>query len=169
MDQAWFEGLPDASRLWVVLLAMPIRPEHRLGFDAELEGMLSSWRHKGQSYQAQSLLLEDQVLLIAEPLLAESPSGCAIDGMLRKLGRLLEEIRVRPLGDHEVLLRVDGKLEAHDRSELLPLFEHRRISCRTPMLDRSLQDLAQLRAGRLERPLAETWVGRKHGLSLLQE
>jgi len=165
MDRELFAGLSDATRLWVTVLERPMAESHCPDFEVSLREMLEAWRHKGQAYSADFVFLDRQILLIAEPLLAEAPSGCAIDGMLRKLSRILGDAQVRSVCDHEVVLRIEGRLEVHSRSELLPLFDSHRIGPETPVIDRSLHDLSQLRAGHLERPLAHTWIGRKHGLS----
>lgn len=161
-----FPALPDDARLWVLALAPPPPGADDAALAAGLEGILAAWRHKGQAYRAGWVLLEGgRLLLVAEPTMASAPSGCAIDGMLRKV-TALAAAEGRPLLDEDrVLARVSGELRDFGRDELEARLADGTLGPATPVLDRSLHHLAQLRADRLERPLASTWIGRRHGVA----
>jgi len=163
-----FPGFPDETRLWVMVLDHPLDAMGTVQFETGIRGILEAWRHKGQAYEAAWVFRDAQLLMIAEPLLAVAPSGCAIDGMLRKVERVASEVGARLGTDSEVLLRCDGRLELHCRTELACLLEKGRICSETLLVDRSLHNLAQLRQGCLERPLVKTWIGRKYGLAIMQ-
>ena len=159
--------LPDQSRLW--LLALESFPD--LATEARLRhglaDILAQWRHKGQVYQGEGLLLEPQLIAVAEPNLATQPSGCAIDGMLRKVHRLVEQLRldlVDPAAS--ILVRRGGRLEAIPKADIQAGLDDGSLDGNTPVLDLSLYSLEDLRAGRLEAPLASTWVGRKYQVSV---
>ena len=160
-------ALPAHSRLW--LLALDTVPD--LAVEARLRrglaDILAQWRHKGQVYQAEGLLLEPQLIAVAEPNLATQPSGCAIDGMLRKVHRLVEQLQlglVDPAAS--ILVRSGGRLLAIPKAEIQARLEDGTLDGNTPVLDLSLYSLEDLRSGRLEAPLAGTWVGRKHRVSV---
>lgn len=155
-----FPGLPDEARLWVIAIG-----EGAAGIEEGLADILGRWRHKGQSYEAAWEVLEDRIVLVAEPHMAGDPSGCAIDGMLRKVQRLAESLGRKAIGEDRVLARVDGRLRDFGREELSDRLADGTLTAATPVLDRSLHHLGQLRQGRLERPLAATWIGRKHGVA----
>jgi len=160
-----FQGLPGQARLW--LLALDTAPEAtvRARLEQGLAALLGQWRHKGQTYQAVGALLEPQLLAVAEPTLASQPSGCAIDGMLRRLHRLLAELGLSPVDSERcILVRRGSRLEAIPKAELQACLEARTLDADTPLLDLSLYSLADLLAGRLEAPLGRTWVGRRYGL-----
>jgi hypothetical protein len=155
-----FPGFPDESRLWVLALSRPAVAEAGARLEAGLGSLLGRWRHKGQAYQAAWEFSEGQLILVVEPSMATAPSGCAIDGMLRKVGGLAKELGFELLGEDRVLVRSDGELTAFLRSDLAAALETGRLGPGTPVLDLSLHHLGQLREGRLERPLAQTWIGR---------
>jgi hypothetical protein len=160
-------ALPAQSRLW--LLALESLPD--LASEAKLRHglaeIIAQWRHKGQIYQGLGVLLEPQLIAVAEPNLATQPSGCAIDGMLRKVHRLVEHLNLR-LADPaaSILVRLGGQLVVIPKPEIQARLDDGTLDGGTPVLDLSLYSLADLRAGRLEAPLAETWVGRKFKVSV---
>jgi len=155
-------ALPDHSRLW--LLALEPLPD--LATDARLRRglaeILAQWRHKGQVYQGEGVLLEPQLIAVAEPSLATQPSGCAIDGMLRKVHRLVQQLQLTAVDPAtRILVRLGGQLAAIPKEEIEARLGDGTLTGETPVLDLSLYSLGDLRAGRLEAPLSDTWVGRK--------
>jgi hypothetical protein len=159
-------ALPDHSRLWLLALEPLPDPATQTRLRRGLEEIVSQWRHKGQAYQGAGLLLEPQLIAVAEPSLASQPSGCAIDGMLRKVRRLVEDLRLG-LTDPavSVVVRLGDRLEAIPKAELQARLDDATLDGSTPVLDLSLYSLEDLRSGRLEAPLAATWVGRKFKVS----
>lgn len=157
-----FPGIPSDARLWVIALDSPGEANPAGSLEDGLTEILGRWRHKGNAYQAAWELLEDRLILVVEPQMATDPSGCAIDGMLRKLHRLAETHGRRVLGEDSVLVRLTDGLRIIPRAELAARIADGTLQAETPVLDRSLHHLEQLREGRLERPLAATWIGRKY-------
>jgi hypothetical protein len=154
--------LPANSRLW--LLAFEPLPDQatETRLRRGLEEILAQWRHKGQVYQGEGVLLEPQLIAVAEPSLATQPSGCAIDGMLRKVHRLVQQLRLNPVDPgSSILVRLDGRLVAIPKAEIEARLGDGTLAAGTPVFDLSLYSLQDLRSGRLEAPLADTWVGRK--------
>ncbi|HJW73352.1 MAG TPA: hypothetical protein VJ486_11025 [Geothrix sp.] len=159
MNLTAFAALPDDARLWLIAYTSPVTVEQ---LAPEVEALLGHWRHKGVQYTAAWTLLEDRILAIAEPTLAAAPSGCAIDGMLRGVRQSAQRLGLELLDPQAVLARSQGGLHIFDRSELAARLEEGALGAATPVLDLALLTLGDLRAGRLERPLAETWIGRKY-------
>jgi len=155
-----FPGIPDESRLWVLALSQRAEGEALTRLEEGLEALLGRWRHKGQAYQAAWEFRAGQLILVVEPTLATAPSGCAIDGMLRKVGGLARELGLELLGEDRILVRSDRDLTSVLRSDLQKALERGLLRPETPVVDLSLHHLGQLREGRLERPLAQTWIGR---------
>jgi hypothetical protein len=160
-------ALPDHSRLW--LLALESLPDRATESQLRrgLEEIVAQWRHKGQIYQGAGLLLEPQLIAVAEPSLAAQPSGCAIDGMLLRVRRLTERLQLRLMDPAvSILVRFADRLVVIPKSEIQACLDDGTLDGRTPVLDLSLYSLGDLRAGRLEAPLAGTWVGRKYQVSV---
>jgi hypothetical protein len=159
MNLAAFAALPDEARLWLLALAQPVDPAV---LALELNDLLGRWHHKGTQYQAAWALLEQRLVAIAEPTLAAAPSGCAIDGMLRGLDRAATRLGTALEDPTAVLARLPGGLCAFPRPALEARLADGTLSATTPILDLALLTLGDLRQGKLERPLAATWIGRRY-------
>lgn len=153
-----FRPLPDSARLWLLGLDAPPPPALLEG----LEAILAQWRHKGHAYQGVFGVLHGRILAVAEPDLAANPSGCAIDGMLRKVHRLVGDLGLRLVDPAaEVMVRAEGGPRALPKAALEALLREGALGPDTRVLDLALYSLGELRAGKLEAPLAATWIGRK--------
>lgn len=159
MSLSAFSALPDDARLW--LLALP-QPMEAALLAPELETFLGRWRHKGTQYEAAWTLLEGRILAIAEPTLAAQPSGCAIDGMLRAVNQIVGRLGMALVDPQAVIVRLADGIRVISRSDLEARMADGTLDGTTPVLDLALLTLGELRAGRLERPLASTWIGRKY-------
>jgi hypothetical protein len=157
-----FRPLPDTARLWLLALDADPSPEALTRLGAEMEAILAQWRHKGHAYQGAWALLQGRIIAVAEPDLAANPSGCAIDGMLRKVHRLVSELGLGLLDPaHQVLAGGPEGLRAVPKADLEGHLLAGALGPGTPILDLALYCLGDLRAGRLEAPLSRTWIGRK--------
>jgi hypothetical protein len=153
-----FAALPDSSRLWLLALDQPASPEQ---LAPDMEALLGRWRHKGVQYQGAWALLERRILAVAEPTMAASPSGCAIDGMLRGVQQIITRAGLGLADPSAVLVRLGDGLRVISRADLEARLQDGTLDAITPVLDLALLTLGDLRAGRFERPLAATWIGRK--------
>ena len=157
-----FQPLPDTARLWLLALDPAPEPEALPRLQAGLEAILAQWRHKGHAYQGACALLQGRILAVAEPDLAANPSGCAIDGMLRKVDRFVAESGLATVDPATtVLARTPDGTRAYPKAALEGLLQDGILGPDTAILDLSLYTLGDLRAGKLESPLARTWIGRK--------
>jgi hypothetical protein len=161
MSLSAFAALPDDARLWLLALT---RPTEAAVLAPEVDALLGRWRHKGVQYSAAWTLHEGRILAIAEPTLAAQPSGCAIDGMLRGVHQLAAKLGLSLEDPQAVLARLADGLHAFPRTELEARLADGTLDGATPILDLALLTLGDLRDGRLERPLAATWIGRKYRL-----
>ncbi len=159
MSLSAFATLPDDARLWLLALTCPTETP---ALAPDLEALLGRWRHKGIQYQGAWTLLENRIIAIAEPTLASQPSGCAIDGMLRSVAQIVAKSGMALEDPQAVLVRLKNGILAVRRSELEARLAEGTLDGSTPVLDLALLSLGELRQGRLERPLATTWIGKKY-------
>jgi len=159
MSLSAFASLPDDARLWLLALACPTETS---ALALDLEALLGRWRHKGIQYMGAWTLLEHRIIAIAEPTLAAQPSGCAIDGMLRGVSQIVARLGMALEDPQAVLVRLEKGIQAIRRSELESRLAEGTLDGSTPVLDLALLTLRDLRQGKLERPLAATWIGKKY-------
>ncbi len=156
-------SLPDDARLWLIALEPAPDASAVERLSSAMDGFLAEWRHKGVQYAGAWAVLEGRVLALAEPTMTTAPSGCAIDGMMRKVNRTLEELsltRVDPMTS--VLVRTASGLRTIPKTEIEGRLKDGSLDATTPVLDLALFALGDLRSGKLEKPLAATWIGRKY-------
>ena len=67
-----------------------------------------------------------------------------------------------PADPQDVVVRLHAGIRLVPRSELEALLADGLLDGTTPVLDLALYTLGDLRQGRLEKPLAATWIGRKY-------
>ncbi len=155
--------LADDARLWLFVLDRPLQGETRTRFETSLAEGLGTWRHKGTSYDAAFTLLEERVLVVAEPTMAVNPSGCAIEGLNRKVEKRVAEAGTALVPDGPVVVKAPEGLMAVPREALPEATQAGRLKAETLVLDRTLFNLGDLRRRGLFQPAAATWLGRKFG------
>lgn len=159
-------ALPDDSRLWLLALEPAPSAEALARFTAAMDGFVAEWRHKGVQYAGAWALVEGRILALAEPTMTTAPSGCAIDGMMRKVNRTLVELGLGTVDPMTaVLARTAKGLRAVPKADLEARLGDGTLDANTPVLDLALFSLGDLRAGKLEKPLAATWIGRKYKIA----
>ena len=155
-------ALPDDARLWLLALYPTPDAEALAQLTETMDALVAEWRHKGVQYEGAWTLLEGRVLALAEPTMTTAPSGCAIDGMMRKVNRLTAGLNLAMVDPATtVLVRLQDGLRAIPKTELEARLGDGTLDAATPVLDLSLFVLGDLKAGKLERPLVRTWIARK--------
>lgn len=161
-----FDGFPDDARLWLASFPRPLLPAEQARLRAQFEAFRPHWKTHGEPIESAFALLEGQVLAVAERTMQTQPSGCAIDAMLRQLYKLADLLELSLLDAQKVLVRAGGGLQAVPKTRLEAMLAGGEIGPDTPVLDLTLQQLGELREGRLERPLGQTWIARKYAAVL---
>ncbi len=161
MSLSAFTTLPDDARLWLMALT---QATEAAVLAPDIDALLARWRHKGVQYQGAWTLLEHRILAIAEPTLAAQPSGCAIDGMLRGVHQIASRLDLALEDPQAVIVRLADGIHAIPRADMEARLAEGLLDGSTPVLDLALLTLGELRGGKLERPLAATWIGRKYKL-----
>lgn len=155
-------ALPDDARLWLLALDPAPDTEALVQLTETMDALVAEWRHKGVQYEGAWTLLQGRILALAEPTMTSAPSGCAIDGMMRKVNRLTAGLNLAMVDPASaVLVRLHDGLRAIPKTELEARLGDGTIDAATPVLDLSLFVLGDLKAGKLEKPLANTWIARK--------
>ncbi len=159
-------SLPDDARLWLLALDPAPDAAAQARLAEAMDALVAEWRHKGVAYQGAWTLLEDRILALAEPTMANAPSGCAIDGMMRKVNKLTSELSLSMVdAATAVLVRTKDSLRVLPKADLEARLSDGTLDATTPVLDLSLFVLGDLKAGKLENPLAKTWIARKYKIA----
>lgn len=157
-----FDGFADDARLWLAAFPRTLLPEESAKLKAHFETFRPHWKTHGEPIDSAFALLEDRILAVAERTMGTQPSGCAIDTMLRQVYKVADLLGLPLLDAQKVLVRASGGLAVVPKARLEAMLQAGELDGATPVVDLSLQHLGELRDGRLERALAQTWIGRKY-------
>ena len=156
------QKFPDDARLWLFAYPRPLTLDEQLNLAHGFEVFQPHWKTHGTLIESAWMLLEEQILAVSERTMGTQPSGCSIDAMLRHTQKLAHAVDLEFMDDQQVMIRYAGKLRVISKTELPTLLEREELHAETPVIDLGLMELGFLRAGKLERPLGATWIGRKY-------
>jgi hypothetical protein len=160
MPRVPFDQLPDHGRLWVFPLTRDLTESERATVLAEVDAFLAQWAAHGSPLQSGRELRDGRFLLVGVDEDAESPSGCSIDALVNRLRAIGQEFDVSFIDHAPVWYRSADGVHSVSRPEFKTLGAGGQVTRDTHVFDTSLTRVAELRAGKLERPAAETWHGR---------
>lgn len=162
--------LPDTARLWVYGTDRPLTNAERETLLSDLRAFVDVWTAHGAELRAGVEWIEGRFAVIAVDEASAPASGCSIDAMVRRLAALESRVGCSLLDGTRVFYRDEsGEIEGCDRAAFRARATAGAIRETTPVFDPTIETLAELRAGRLERPFARSWhrrlVGRTAGRS----
>lgn len=161
MPQVPFDRLPDDARLWVFAADRPLDEREQQALLRHVDGFLAGWAAHGAPVVGGRELRHGRFLLVGADERATGVSGCSTDTLFRTLGELERSIGAS--------LRESGLVFWRDeagavRSEPRPGFRARaragEVGADTVVFDNTAATVGDVRAGRWEVPMCESWHGR---------
>ena len=151
-------NLPDTARIWTFGASRPLENAQVQALDLGISGFLSSWAAHGSPLRAGHAILDDTFLVVAVDDDSQGASGCSIDALVRHLRDLEEQLDVSVLDGARIWYRTHaGDIVSCDRAQFRTRAEKGDVDDATPVFDTTIQTLSELRSGRFERPLADSW------------
>ncbi|HWK90335.1 MAG TPA: hypothetical protein VNP72_10075 [Longimicrobium sp.] len=156
-----FDHLPDDARLWVFAAARPLDHDQRGRLLERVDTFIERWAAHGAPVVGARELRHGQFLLVGADERATGVSGCSIDTLFHTLGELEREMGV-PLRDSSLVFwrGEDGAVAAEPRPRFRERARAGQVGAETVVFDNTVTSVAQLRAGRWERRLADSWHAR---------
>ena len=160
-----FDRLPDDARLWVFAAARPLSAAQQEQLLAEVDAFLHRWAAHGAPVVGGRELREGRFLLVGADERATGVSGCSIDTLYRALGGLEAATGV-PMRDASLVFYRDaaGEIQAEPRAAFRERARAGGVDGETPVFDNTVGSVGDLRAGRWELPLRESWHARAFGV-----
>ena len=150
--------LPGSSRIWVFGADRHLQDSEREILLGELRAFVDAWTAHGSALRAGVAWIEDRFAVVAVDEASAPASGCSIDAMSRRLAELETRLGCSLLDGTRVYYRTEaGGIESCGRVEFRQRAATGAIDESTPVLDPTIDTLAALRAGELERPAAHSW------------
>lgn len=166
MPQISFEDVPDEARLWVFGAGRALAPAEQDALLAHVDRFLDGWAAHGAPVSGARALLHDRFLLVAADERATGVSGCSIDTLFHSL-EAVERSFGTPLRDAGLVFwrSDDGEVRAEPRPAFRARAKAGEVGADTVVFDNTVGTVGELRAGRWELPMGESWHGRAFAAS----
>ncbi len=153
--------LPDDARVWCFGADPTPGPERGGRLLEEMRAFVSEWTAHRKALRAGVGWWLDRFLCVAVDESAAGASGCSIDALSDRLRELERELGLSLLDATPVWFRdASGAIRSAPRETFRALAARGEVGAETPAFDLTVATLGELRAGRLERPVRESWHAR---------
>lgn len=150
--------LPGTARIWVYGTDRPLLDVERDALIADLRAFVDVWTAHGAALRAGVEWVAGRFAVIAVDEASAPASGCSIDAMVHRLAGLEARLGCSLLDGTRVFYRDEsGEIEGCGRAAFQARAEGGSITESTPVFDPTIETLAELRAGDLERPVSRSW------------
>ena len=155
-----FDSMPDDARLLIFSTARPLTNPERERLLAEADAFVADWSSHREAVAATREWRHDRFLLVAADENVTALSGCSVDKLVRRMKELGEELGIRLVDNDGVYFRGGGGIERAGRAEFAGLVESGAVNGETIVFNNTVTRLGDLRAGRWELPLRDSWHAR---------
>ena len=159
-----FHQLPDDARLWVFDAARPLDDAQQAELLAHVDDFLRRWAAHGAPVVGGRELRHGRFLLVGADERATGVSGCSIDSLFRTLGELEGTMGV-PLRDASLVFWRDaaGEVQSAPRPAFREQVRAGQVDGGTTVFDNTVRSVGDLRGGRWELAMRDSWHGRAFG------
>ena len=152
-----FKLLPDNARVWIYAFRRPLEGSDRQLIDERLAAFMRSWHSHNADVEGAFAILHDRFVVLSGAS-RDGMSGCSIDSSVENFKFFRDEHGLDALDRNLVHYRdTNGAIHALDRAEFKAEMEAGRCGSETVVFDLTIRTLGDLRAGRFEMPLTDTW------------
>ncbi len=151
-----FENLSDDAQIWIYGFDRSVSEMEKSFITTELKIFTEQWKSHGKPVNGQFKILHDRFAVLAIPR-EDYISGCSVDSSVRIFKNIKETLHVEALDVNLVFYLKNGEIKAAIRFEFQNLIDQGEIDSNTIVFDTTIQTLGELRSGKFERPLSESW------------
>ena len=165
-ERTLFPDLPAEARLWIYPVDRMLDEDEQAALQEDLQAMLAGWTSHSRPVQGHVTVEAGRFLLLGAYLPNGGDiSGCGIDASVHAVEAVAERQGVGLLSPLLVFYRdAEGLVQAVGRPSFRRLVRAGEVTAETRVFDLSITTVGELRAGRFERPAAESWHGRVFAL-----
>ena len=160
MPRIAFDALPEDARVWIFTADRPLTEPERDELLAAVDDFIAQWGAHDAPLTAGRELRYDRFLFVAVDQRQVGPSGCSIDALVRQMKGLEQRIGVELVNHAPVVFRHDEEIKRVPRDEFAALASSGAVDAETTVFDNTLTRLGDVRAGRWETRMADSWHGR---------
>ena len=160
MPRVDFDQLPDDARLWIFPAERALSEDEQTRLLEEVDRFIAQWGAHNVPLTAGRELRYDRFLLVAVDQRSAGPSGCSIDALFRRTEALEREIGIELVNHAPVVFRQGSAIARVPRDQFAKLAAAGTVGLETTVFDNTLTCVGDIRAGRWETRLANSWHAR---------
>ena len=160
MPRVDFDQLPDDARLWIFTAERSLSDAEQAQLLTEVDRFVGQWGAHDVPLTAARELRYDRFLFVAVDQRKVGPSGCSIDALVRQTKALEQEIGIELVNHAPVVFRQGSAIERVPRDQFAKLAAAGKVGLETTVFDNTLTCVGDVRAGRWETRLANSWHAR---------
>jgi hypothetical protein len=156
-----FDHLPDDARVWVFAAAQPLDEAQQADLLAHVDDFIARWAAHGAPVVGGRALRHGRFLFVGADERATGVSGCSTDTLFRTLGELESRLGVAMRDASLVFWRdAAGEVQSAPRPAFRERIRAGEVDAETAVFDNTVGTVGDLRGGRWELPMRESWHGR---------
>ena len=143
------------ARIWIYGFSKQLNGNDKKIVGNVLDQFVKSWKSHGDDVTGAFSLIYDRFAILA----AESSgvSGCSVDSSVGIFKELRNKHALDALNLNLIFYRVDDKIESVTRPEFSDMVKAGKIAIETTVFDTSIRSLDQLKEGKFEIPVKNSW------------
>ncbi len=160
MPRVDFDQLPDDARLWIFPADRALSEAEQARLLTEVDRFIGQWGAHDVALTAGRELRYDRFLFVAVDQRKAGASGCSIDALFRQTTALEQEIGIELVNHTPVMFRQGSDIERVPRDQFAKLAAAGKVDFETTVFDNTLTRVGDIRGGRWETRLANSWHAR---------
>ena len=160
MPRVNFDQLPDDARLWIFPAARCLSEAEQAQLLMVVDRFIDQWGAHDVPLTAARELRYDRFLFVAVDQRKAGPSGCSIDALFRQTKALEQKIGIELVNHAPVVFRQGLTIDRVPRDQFAELAAAGKVGLETTVFDNTLTCVGDIRAGRWETRLANSWHAR---------
>ena len=157
MPRVAFDVLPEDARVWIFSAERELTVVEQERVLADVDHFIDQWGAHNVPLVAGRQLQYGQFLFVAVDQRTAGPSGCSIDALVRQMKELENDLGVELVNHSPVLFRRGTDVERVSREDFAELVAAGHVGLTTTVFNNTLQIMSDVRAGRWEVPVSESW------------
>jgi hypothetical protein len=154
-----FESLPEHSRVWIYQANRAFTPGEKNQLATGLKALCEQWSAHGTPLHTSFAIAFDQFVVMIVDEKQHGASGCSIDGSVRYLKGLQNELCLDFFDRSNVAILKDSGVVLYPLTELKSLFERRTLSGDTITFNNLVGTKAEW-AMHWQQPVSSSWMAR---------
>lgn len=170
MSVVQIDDMPGSTRIWIYGCERALSDDEVGQLNEHMTRFLAEWTaHKRELRTAWQLKHHQFIVLVVDESMMAA-SGCSVDSMVRNLRIFQERIGAEIVNTASRVFYRDetGKVQCVDRPVFRTLAEEGKVDAGTIVFNNTLLKLEELRAGKWEVPMSQSWHIDVFGKALCQ-